>query len=250
MEADKNEEIINKLKKDLENATITIEKMKHEIDEEKIKIEILKKKLEESELQTERAYLENIETLRYAEEARNPYTRGHSERVSKYAVLIGKELKLSDEEMRILRVGGLFHDIGKIGIPDSILLKECDLTDEEYEKIKKHPGIGAEILSNSEGFKEILPIVKYHHERFDGTGYPEHLKGEEIPLLARITAVADSFDAMNSKRTYRDKLDLDVIIREIEQKKGTQFDPEVAEVFLNILENDFKTIREIEGKYL
>lgn len=244
------EDEMEKLKKELENAKIKIEEMKQEIENDNIKIEIMKKKLEESELQTERAYLENIETLRYAEEVRNPYTRGHSERVSKYAVLIGNKMNLSDEEIRILRVGGLFHDIGKIGTPDSILLKESKLSDEEYDKIKRHPLIGAEILSNSQGFKDILPIVKYHHERFDGSGYPENLKGEEIPLLARITAVADSFDAMNSRRTYRDRLDLDKIVSEIEAGKGTQFDPDVVDVFLDILKNDFESVRGIQESYL
>jgi len=244
------EDEMEKLKKELENAKIKIEEMKQEIENDNIKIEIMKKKLEESELQTERAYLENIETLRYAEEVRNPYTRGHSERVSKYAVLIGNKMNLSDEEIRILRVGGLFHDIGKIGTPDSILLKESKLSDEEYDKIKRHPLIGAEILSNSQGFKDILPIVKYHHERFDGSGYPENLKGEEIPLLARITAVADSFDAMNSRRTYRDRLDLDKIVSEIEDGKGTQFDPDVVDVFLDILKNDFESVRGIQESYL
>lgn len=250
MEAMGYEDEMEKLKKELENAKIKIEEMKQEIENDNIKIEIMKKKLEESELQTERAYLENIETLRYAEEVRNPYTRGHSERVSKYAVLIGNKMNLSDEEIRILRVGGLFHDIGKIGTPDSILLKESKLSDEEYDKIKRHPLIGAEILSNSQGFKDILPIVKYHHERFDGSGYPENLKGEEIPLLARITAVADSFDAMNSRRTYRDRLDLDKIISEIEAGKGTQFDPDVVDAFLDILKNDFESVRGIQESYL
>lgn len=250
MEAMGYEDEMEKLKKELENAKIKIEEMKQEIENDNIKIEIMKKKLEESELQTERAYLENIETLRYAEEVRNPYTRGHSERVSKYAVLIGNKMNLSDEEIRILRVGGLFHDIGKIGTPDSILLKESKLSDEEYDKIKRHPLIGAEILSNSQGFKDILPIVKYHHERFDGGGYPENLKGEEIPLLARITAVADSFDAMNSRRTYRDRLDLDKIVSEIEAGKGTQFDPDVVDAFLDILKNDFESVRGIQESYL
>lgn len=250
MEAMGYEDEMEKLKKELENAKIKIEEMKQEIENDNIKIEIMKKKLEESELQTERAYLENIETLRYAEEVRNPYTRGHSERVSKYAVLIGNKMNLSDEEIRILRVGGLFHDIGKIGTPDSILLKESKLSDEEYDKIKRHPLIGAEILSNSQGFKDILPIVKYHHERFDGSGYPENLKGEEIPLLARITAVADSFDAMNSRRTYRDRLDLDKIVSEIEAGKGTQFDPDVVDAFFDILKNDFESVRGIQESYL
>lgn len=221
-----------------------------ELTNQEEEIARLKDELVEAKLQIERAYLENIETLRYAVEVRNPYTRGHSERVSKYAVLIGEKLNLSDEQLRILRIGGLFHDIGKIGTPDSILLKDSKLTDEEYAKIKRHPTIGTEILSNSEVFKDILPIVKHHHERYDGKGYPDQLKGEEIPLLARITSVADSFDAMSSRRTYRDKLELSNIIDEIEKNKGTQFDPEMADAFIEILKDNFEKIKEIQESYL
>ena len=179
----------------------------------------------------ERAYLDSIQTLRYTVEAKDPYTRGHSDRVSKYSVLIGKYLGLSDTDLKTLEVGGLFHDIGKIGIPDSILLKESKLTDDEYSQIKNHPSIGAHILCNAEVFQDIIPNVKHHHERFDGTGYPGKLKGNDIPYLARIAAVADTFDAMTSRRTYRDPLSLDVVKAEIERCSGTQFDPEIAKVF-------------------
>ena len=197
----------------------------------------------------EKAYLESIETLRFTVEAKDTYTRGHSDRVSEYSVLIGQKLGLSDEDINTLKVGGLFHDIGKIGVPDSILLKNAKLTDEEYSEIKNHPSIGAHILSNATIFKDALPIVKHHHERYDGTGYPGKLKGEDIPMLARIAAVADSFDAMTSRRTYRNSLDLDFVKTEIERCKGTQFDPACAEAFLDILNNEYEKIEEIRNKY-
>ena len=197
----------------------------------------------------EKAYLESVETLRFTVEAKDTYTRGHSDRVSEYSVLLGNKLGLSEEDINTLKIGGLFHDIGKIGVPDSILLKPTNLTDDEYSEIKNHPSIGAHILSNATIFQSVIPIVKHHHERYDGNGYPGKLKGEDIPFLARIAAVADSFDAMTSKRTYRDSLSLDIVKSEIERCKGTQFDPNCADAFLDILNNDCEKIEEIRAKY-
>ena len=197
----------------------------------------------------ERAYMESIQTLRYTVEAKDTYTRGHSDRVSEFSILIGKHLGLSNEDLKVLQIGGLFHDIGKIGVPDSILLKEGKLTDDEYSEIKNHPTIGAHILSNATIFQNIIPIVKHHHEKYDGNGYPSKLKGEDIPYFARIAAIADTFDAMTSKRTYRDALPLDVVIAEIERCKGTQFDPKLADVFLDILNNNYDEIKEIQDRY-
>ncbi len=205
--------------------------------------------LKDTYAKLENAYMESIETLRFTVEAKDTYTRGHSDRVSAYSVLIGKKLNISDEDINTLKIGGLFHDIGKIGVPDSILLKDSKLTDDEYSEIKNHPAIGAHILSNATIFKDVLPIVKHHHERFDGNGYPGKLKGEEIPYLARIAAVADAFDAMTSKRTYRNSLEIDVVKSEIERCKGTQFDPIIADVFLDILNNEYAKIEEIREKY-
>ncbi len=193
----------------------------------------------------EKAYLDSIETLRYTVEAKDPYTKGHSDRVSAYSVLIGQKLGLSEDDIKTLRVGGLFHDIGKIGIPDSILLKEAKLTDDEYSEIKNHPSIGAHILCNAEVFKDIIPIVKHHHERYDGKGYPGRLKSDDIPYLARIATIADTFDAMTSKRTYRDAMPIDFVKEEIARCAGTQFDPELAKVFLDILENHYDEIEKI-----
>lgn len=199
--------------------------------------------------QLEKAYMESIQTLRYTVEAKDMYTRGHSDRVSEYSVLIGKKLGLQDSDIRLLQIGGLFHDIGKIGVPDSILLKEAKLTDDEYSQIKNHPSIGAHILSNATIFSDIIPIVKHHHEKYDGTGYPGRLKGEEIPYLARIAAVADTFDAMTSVRPYRKALPLDIVKAEFEKYSGTQFDPDIAKAFLEILETDYNEIEKIQEKY-
>ena len=212
-------------------------------------IKRINKELADTYDKLENAYLESIEVLRHTVEAKDPYTRGHSDRVSAYSVLIGEKLGLSDEDIKTLRIGRLFHDIGKIGIPDSILLKESKLSDDEYSQIKNHPAIGAHILQDATIFKDILPIVKHHHERYDGNGYPGRLKGEDIPYFARIAAVADSFDAMTSKRSYRDALPIDVVKSEFERCSGTQFDPEIAKVFLEILDNDSEKIKEIQKQY-
>lgn len=162
-------------------------------------------------------HLAYIETLRRTVDAKDKYTRGHSDRVAQYSILIGKKLGLSYEDLETLRIGGLFHDIGKIGIPDNILLKTSKLTDLEYDEIKKHPSIGAYILENSKVFEDIIPIVLYHHERYDGKGYPNNLKGEDIPYMARIVAISDSFDAMTSKRSYRDSLSINIVKEEFKR---------------------------------
>lgn len=212
-------------------------------------IKTINKQLHDKNEELERAYLDTIGILRQTVEAKDPYTRGHSDRVSEYSVLIGKKLDLDEKTLHILKIGGLFHDIGKIGIPDSILLKESKLSDEEYSQIKNHPMIGVHMLGDAAIFTDILPIVKHHHERYDGRGYPSQLVGDDIPYVARIAAVADTFDAMTSKRSYRDSLPIDVVRAEIERCSGTQFDPNIAKVFLDIMDNDFDLIREIQEKY-
>jgi HD-GYP domain-containing protein (c-di-GMP phosphodiesterase class II) len=212
-------------------------------------IKTINKQLHDKNEELERAYLDTIGILRQTVEAKDPYTRGHSDRVSEYSVLIGKKLGLDEKTLHILKIGGLFHDIGKIGIPDSILLKESKLSDEEYSQIKNHPMIGVHMLGDAAIFTDILPIVKHHHERYDGRGYPSQLVGDDIPYVARIAAVADTFDAMTSKRSYRDSLPIDVVRSEIERCSGTQFDPNIAKVFLDIMDNDFDLIREIQEKY-
>ena len=201
-----------------------------------------KKKLED-------AYLESIEILRQTVEAKDNYTRGHSDRVAAYSVLIGQRLGLSPDEIRTLRIGGMFHDIGKIGIPDKILLKADKLTTAEYNEIKKHPIIGKNILSNAVIFNNIIPIVLYHHERYDGKGYPYGLSDKDIPFLARIVSVADAFDAMTTKRSYRPELKIDLVKKEIKSKMGTQFDPIVATTFLDVIKIEFNLITEIQKSY-
>ena len=225
----------------IESGIKSIEQM-HEIKKINEKLSDTYQKLQDS-------YLESIQTLRYTVEAKDSYTRGHSDIVSEFSVLLGKHLGLSDQDLEHLRLGGLFHDIGKIGVPDIILQKNSKLTDDEYSQIKQHPNIGVHILSNATIFNDILPIVEHHHEKFDGTGYPKNLAGNDIPYLARIAAIADSFDAMASRRAYRDSLPLDVIISEFERCKGTQFDPQMDDVFLDILKNHYEEIKEIQEKY-
>lgn len=194
-------------------------------------------------------YLSTVQILRNIVEYKDTYTIGHSFRVSKYSLLIGKSMGLSRTNLKILKVGSIFHDIGKISTPNSILLKNGPLTENEYFQIKSHPLIGSHILFPAIMYSKAIPIIKFHHERFDGNGYPAKLKGEEIPLLVRIVTIADTFDAMTSRRTYREALSLDVVISEFEKNKGTQFDPEITDVFLDILKNDYSKIKRIQEKY-
>jgi len=212
-------------------------------------IKEINKELKETYERLENAYMENIQMLRKTVDAKDVYTRGHSDRVSEYSVLIGKKLGLNEDDIKTLKIGGLFHDIGKIGVPDAVLQKPGKLTDDEYSEIKNHPSIGAHILSTATIFTDIIPIVRHHHEKFDGTGYPSKLSGENIPYLARIAAIADTFDAMTSKRPYRDELPIDVVKEEFKKFAGTQFDPELTKVFLDILENDYNEIIRIQSMY-
>lgn len=194
-------------------------------------------------------YLSTIQVLRKLVEYKDIYTIRHSFRVSKYAVLIGKYMNLSHSDLKILKVGSMFHDIGKISTPNNILLKNGKLTSNEYLQIKAHPLVGSHILYPTKIYNKAIPIVKFHHERYDGRGYPSKLKGSDIPLLTRIVTVADTFDAMTSKRTYRDALPLDEVISEFKKNKGTQFDPEITNVFLDILINHYSEIKKIQEKY-
>jgi putative nucleotidyltransferase with HDIG domain len=167
-------------------------------------------------------------------EARDPYTKQHSTRVSSYAISIATAMGCSQGEIDGLNVAGNLHDIGKIGIPDHILLKPNKLTDEEYEFIKKHPVIGSNIVKHLYMWTDEQKIIRHHHERWDGHGYPDQLGGEDIPFLSRILAVADVYDAMTSDRSYRKKLKDDDVVKMIKENKGTQFDPKIVSVFLKL----------------
>lgn len=195
----------------------------------------INQKLSDAYTSLKEAYHGTIESLRVAVDAKDSYTAGHSDRVAYYSKLIGEKLGLPEEELETLYEGALFHDIGKIGIPDSVLKKAGPLSPDEYDDIKNHPSIGAHILMPAKIFDDLIPIVKYHHERFDGRGYPEKLVGEKIPYLARIVAVADSFDAMTSDRSYRPRFTLIKALDEIEAGKGNQFDPTIADAFLLVM---------------
>lgn len=185
--------------------------------------------------ETQKTYYETIKGLAQALEARDAYTRGHSERVTKYALLIAEELNLDDEQKRLINYAGLLHDIGKIGIADNILNKKAALSMEDRKVIENHPLFGDQILGPIKFLREAQHIVLHHHEKYDGTGYPSRLKGEEIPLLARIITVADSFDAMTSDRPYRTAFSIAEALQELRVKSGTQFDPHLVEVFEKVV---------------
>ncbi|MBI5674795.1 MAG: HD domain-containing protein [Nitrospirae bacterium] len=183
-------------------------------------------------------YHDLIIAFSIAIDAKSPWTKGHSERVTHYAVLTAREMRMKSQDIDALMTAGLLHDIGKIGTYDVILEKPTKLNDEEFSLIKNHPVKGEEILRPIKEFKGVLPIVKSHHEKFDGTGYPCGLKGGDIPLSARILCVADSFDSMTSDRPYRPAPGREHAISELKRCSGTQFDPKVVEAFLKVLEKE------------
>ena len=180
---------------------------------------------------------ESIETFTGFIDAKDPYTNGHSRRVADYTRMIAEKMGYEGEELDRVYYVALLHDCGKIGVPDNILRKPGRLTDEEFEVIKSHTVRGGEILSSFKSLKNVNEGALYHHERYDGNGYPEKRAGEDIPLIARMICVADAFDAMNSNRVYRNKLTKKDIINEIEKNKGKQFDPEIADTFLSLIKD-------------
>ena len=190
-------------------------------------------------------YVETIEALRLAVDTKDVSTRGHSDRVSMYSQLMASKLNMNKEELEDIRIAGLFHDIGKIGISDDILLKTSNLNDTEFYEIMKHPTKGAVILSAISAFEGIKTLVSCHHERYDGTGYPYGLSGEEIPYGSRIIAVADAYDAMTSPRSYRKKRTPSEAIEQLKLCKGSQFDSKIVDCFLDILEEDADQILKI-----
>lgn len=180
-------------------------------------------------------YVETIKAFNKMTEAKDSYTGEHSSRVETYAVELAMHIGLSDKKVNDIRMASILHDIGKVGINDSVLKKPSSLTTEEYEMIKLHPNIGADIIKNVSFLKEVSIIIRHHHERYDGNGYPNHLKGSEIRTESAILALADVYDAITSNRAYRDPLNFEQAKLEIARNAGTQFDPKLTEEFLNLI---------------
>lgn len=199
----------------------------------------LEERLADKTKQVERVTLNSIMAIAHTLEAKDMYTSGHSKRVAQLSVTIAKRMGMSEEAINNLNFMALLHDIGKIGVPDMILNKPQPLSDEEFAVIKRHPVIGGEILQNITTITNVHIGALYHHERYDGTGYPMGLKGEEIPLEARIIAAADTYDAMASNRAYRQALSDERIMEEFEKCKGKQLDPQIAEMIIDMLKKGF-----------
>lgn len=184
----------------------------------------------------EEMFFQTAESLAAAIEKRDPYTGGHTQRVTQYCLATAKYLSLTPIEIKWLKISAVLHDIGKIGIDDQILRKPDRLGPEEFDQIKEHAAKGAEILNPIKQLKEIIPGVKYHHEQIDGSGYPEGLKGDSIPLMAKIVAVADTYDAMTTERPYRKALSREMALRELKRCSGTQLDQRVVDAFVRAYE--------------
>lgn len=181
------------------------------------------------------SYLQFVETMAQALDARDPYTAGHSIRVGAYAEAIARALRVRPSDIETLRIAAQLHDIGKIGVPDAILLKRGPLTADEFAQIRLHPQIGRRILEKVAQFDPLLPVVELHHENHDGSGYPHRLSGERIPLFARIVHVADAFDSMMTDRSYRGALSLNAAIEQLSTYAGTQFDPSIAVAMIDLV---------------
>lgn len=192
----------------------------------------------ESDVREDKAYEQvapTIYALTAAIDAKDSFTFEHSCHVSADAVLLAKAIGLNNNEVRTVKEAGLLHDIGKIGIPESILKKQGKLTDEEYEIMKTHVVNSTEMIHHLPNMDYVIPAVLAHHERYDGNGYPRGLKGEEIPLLGRILAVCDSYDAITSKRSYKEALSKEYAIAELQRNRGTQFDPVLVDAFVKLI---------------
>jgi putative nucleotidyltransferase with HDIG domain len=189
-------------------------------------------KLQQAYRFLKKSHLDSVKVLAEAIDAKDPYTRGHSDRVKRMSLAIAKKMGFQEERLENLEYGALLHDIGKIGIKDEILQKQKPLTDGEYEYIREHPLIGVKIIEGVEFFKDKIPMIRHHHEHYDGGGYPDGLTGEAIPLEARIISLPDAYDAMTSTRPHRGIMPLQDVLAELERFKGKQFDPKVLEIFL------------------
>jgi HD-GYP domain-containing protein (c-di-GMP phosphodiesterase class II) len=207
-------------------------------------IEQLKKAAHENNL----LFINSVRMLAAAIDAKDPYTRGHSERVARFSMAIGKHLELAPDELRTLRISALLHDVGKIGIDDRILRKPGALNDDEFEVMKTHPSKGAAIMGGVAQLIDIIPGMKYHHEKWAGGGYPDGLKEIEIPMQARIVAIADTFDAMTTNRPYQKAMELDYVVEKIASFSGTRFDPRVVQAFIRAVKaGDIQSDEPVRG---
>ena len=234
------------LRKPLENLDLVVLSVKHALDKKRLEEEVeayhrnLERLVEERTAKLQLAYrtlkkahLDSVKVLAEAIDAKDPYTRGHSDRVRKMSLRIATQLGFAEEGLENLEYGALLHDIGKIGIKDDVLQKQSTLSAEEYQYIQEHPLIGVKIVEGIEFFKDKIPIIRHHHEHFDGKGYPDGLSGTNIPLEARIITVPDAFDAMTSIRPHRGAMPLEDVLEELLNYRGRQFDPQVLDIFLN-----------------
>jgi putative nucleotidyltransferase with HDIG domain len=195
--------------------------------------------LQQALLVIKKGHLDSVKVLAGAIDAKDPYTRGHSDRVRKMSMRIAMKMGFSEEKLENLVFGALLHDIGKIGIRDEVLQKKGPLSPEEYQYVQQHPLIGVKIIEGVDSFKDKISMIRNHHEHFDGSGYPDGLMGETIPLEARIIAVSDAFDAMTSLRPHRKAMPVEDVILEMGKGKGKQFDPQILEIFLKEKIYDF-----------
>ena len=183
-------------------------------------------------------YQATLRALEAALDARDQSAPGHCRRVAKLAVQLGRKMGMTDEDLLALEQGARLHDIGKLGIPDTILMKPGPLTEKERKMIEKHPEIGCHIVEDIEFLKDAMPIIRHHHERYDGTGYPDGLKGNEIPILARLFTVVDAYDAQTNQRPYNTVLSTQRSLEELRASKGTGFDPDVVEAFIEMIKQE------------
>jgi len=196
----------------------------------------------ENDLRTQRLFVNILTVMVKILESKDPYTRFHSHSVAKWSRMIGRRKGLCEEDLDRLGLAAVFHDFGKIGVPDDILCKAGKLTDDEFKIMKKHPTIARDLLSSLELLTDLLPAITHHHERWDGRGYPDGLKSDQTPLWARIIALADSYDTMISRRTYKEPYSPERVMQELDRGRGTQFDPELVDHFKSILAEHVNTI--------
>ncbi len=223
---------------------ILLLRVRHTIDLSRLQADLaheVQKKTQEIAAQhekLERISMQIVKALSGAVDAKDTYTNGHSLRVAEYSREIARRAGLSEEIQNDIYMMGLLHDVGKIGVPDAIINKPARLSEDEFAVIRNHPVMGAKILKNIKDFPRLITGARWHHERYDGGGYPDGIAGEEIPLEARIIAVADAYDAMSSRRSYRDVLPQEIVRSEIVKGKGTQFDPAMTEIVLRMMDDD------------